>query len=171
MRMGIQDDLFWEFIWEDDDVSDWCLLGISSLWWGLSSNTIRLSRILILKCFLTLFWYSIASSSWLYRIIIHEQISVLFIIHWTTRTADFCLQIFRTAFDVFKMGSSKSDVASAFVRPASTNQRDYLIKDLSKLTKPELLELRDRQSLIMRNKWVRRVRCGHAAIIVCDIFN
>lgn len=47
---------------------------------------------------------------------------------------------------------TKDDISKSFVRPPSTNQRDYLIKDLGKLLTPQLLELRDRQSDILKNK-------------------
>lgn len=58
-----------------------------------------------------------------------------------------------TARKLSTMGT-KDDISKSFVRPPSTNQRDYLIKDLGKLLTPQLLELRDRQSDILKNKCV-----------------
>lgn len=44
------------------------------------------------------------------------------------------------------------DITKTFVRPAVGAQREYLIKDLRKLTKAQLLELRDRQKDILSKK-------------------
>lgn len=42
------------------------------------------------------------------------------------------------------------DASKPFMRPS--NQKDYAIKDLSVLSKAQLLELRDRQQDILKNK-------------------
>lgn len=47
---------------------------------------------------------------------------------------------------------TKNDITKTFVRPAAGNQRDHAVKDLSKLSKPQLLEMRDRQRDILKNK-------------------
>lgn len=44
------------------------------------------------------------------------------------------------------------DISKSFVRPASANQSDHVVKDLSKLSKAQLMEMRDRQQDILRNK-------------------
>lgn len=50
------------------------------------------------------------------------------------------------------MGTPKEDISKSFVRPVANNPREYAVKDLSKLSKAQLLEMRDRQKSILGNK-------------------